>query len=278
MQRDTSLDATQLSYLKIISSSGEHLLDLIDDVLDMAKIEAGRITLNEHPFDLHYLLNSLEEMLNFKAKAKNLQLLFTSNPEVPQYIQTDEAKLRQVLINLLSNAIKFTPSGSVTLQVKTQSACRDKGNPQSLCLRFEVADTGPGIAAQELDSLFAPFVQTEVGRQYQSGTGLGLAISRKFVQLLGGDINVSTALGQGSIFRFSIPVSSAQITEVLPKQIKRRVIALAPNQPQYRILVAEDKWESRKLLRKLLEPLGFEVREAQNGQEAVAIWESWLPT
>jgi PAS domain S-box-containing protein len=270
MGRDSSLTPKQLSHLKIVNNSGEHLLQLINDVLDMAKIEAGRIALNETSLDLDRLLETLADMFQLKADAKGLQLIFNREPTVPQCITVDESKLRQVLINLLSNAIKFTAEGSVLLQVSV-------GQSEDLDARliFTVTDTGSGISETELDQIFEAFVQTESGRRSQTGTGLGLPISRKFVQLMGGEITVNSQLGQGTILRFSIPAQVSTDYQLrLPTQ---PVIGLAPNQPPYRILLVEDLWESRQLLVELLQPLGFEIKEAANGLEAIALWESWQP-
>jgi PAS domain S-box-containing protein len=290
MDRDTTLSPDNQEYLRIISRSGEHLLELINNILEMSKIEAGQIALNEHSFDLFRLLANLEEMLQLKAKSKGLQLIFDTAANVPQYIRADESKLRQVLINLLSNAIKFTQEGGVTLRVgleqdpelpearfQSPSAGVVKNSTPRHCLQFEVEDTGSGIAAEELDTLFAPFGQTESGRQSQEGTGLGLPIGRKFVQLMGGDISVDSTLGRGSIFRFEIRLHPTEQVQTVVNSAYRGVIGLEENQPTYRILVADDRPESRLLLVKLMDSLGFEVQEAKNGQEAVVMWESWQP-
>jgi urea ABC transporter urea binding protein len=289
LTRDTSLNQEQLEQLEIINRSGEHLLTLINDVLEMSKIEAGRISLNETSFDLYRLLDSLEEMLQLKAESKGLQLVFDCAPDVPQYVQADEGKLRQILINLLGNAIKFTQEGGVTLRVRMAKGELGRENweenhltpnsllPSPYSLFFEVEDTGFGIAPQELDTLFEPFVQSESGRKSQEGTGLGLPISQQFVRLMGGDITVSSILGQGTVFRFDVPIRLAEAADVQMRQAKQRVIGLEPGQPMYRILIVEDRWENRQLLVKLLSPLGFEVREAANGQEGVALWKSWEP-
>ncbi|MEG4105668.1 AAA family ATPase [Microcoleus sp. S13_C5] len=276
--RDSSLSHIQQEHIGIISRSGEHLLTLINDVLEMSKIEAGQITLNPTSFDLYYLLTSLEEMLKLKADSKGLALSLHINPNIPQYVKTDESKLRQVLINLLGNAIKFTTKGSVTLRVAAISATQKSATDNELrTITFEVEDTGHGIAPTEVDSLFEAFVQTDAGRKSQEGTGLGLPISRQFVQLMGGDITVSSTLNRGTIFSFNIQISSPDMAEIQPRQSTKRVIGLEPNQTPYRILVVDDKWESRLLLVNLLEPLGLEVREAVNGEEAIRIWETWKP-
>jgi signal transduction histidine kinase/CheY-like chemotaxis protein len=282
MRRDQSATRSQLENLAIVNRSGEHLLALINDVLDMSKIEAGLIDLNPLSFDLYRLLDTTEEMLEFKAEAKGLQLLFERHPDTPQYIRTDERKLRQVLINLLNNALKFTTEGSVTLKVKSRDASLapweqeiDNNNPYTLV--FEVEDTGAGIAEAELNTLFEAFTQTETGRQSEEGTGLGLSISQKFVQLMGGEIGVSSKLGEGTVFTFNITAEPALSEELQPQEASKKVIALAPNQPSYRILVVDDRWENRQIVLQLLEPIGFEVKEAANGQEAIDIWLEWQP-
>ncbi|WP_410244721.1 PAS domain S-box protein [Arthrospira sp. PCC 8006] len=259
-------------HLEIIGRSGEHLLELINDVLEMSKIEAGRVSLNPTNFNLISLLNSLREMLELPASSKKLTLDFAIDDHIPTYIYADEQKLRQCLTNLLGNAIKFTLQGGVILRVKLGKFNHNLGQ---LC--FEVQDTGPGIDASEMDLLFEPFSQTETGRNSQQGTGLGLSITQKFIGLMGGEIQVSSERGKGTIFRFDIQVSMAEAVTRNSEKSPGRAIALAENQPEYRILVVDDNWTNRKLVVKLLNPLGFHVREAENGQEAIAIWEKWEP-
>ncbi|MBD2464829.1 response regulator [Oscillatoria sp. FACHB-1407] len=294
MLNDAQASTRQKDNLNIISRSGEHLLALINDVLDMSKIEAGRVTLNPTSFDLYYLLETLTEMLELRAKSKGLQLILDLAPGVPQYVKTDENKLRQVLINLLGNAVKFTHDGGVTLRVRQQTpATADsksatipastEGEPpgdetqNAIVLQFEVEDTGTGIAPHEISKLFKPFVQTETGRQSNQGTGLGLTISRHFVQLMGGDITVTSTVGQGSIFQFEIQAQASSSTELTTPKTTRRVVGLAPGQPTYRILVVDDVRDNRLLMTQLIEPFGFEVQEASNGREAIALWERWHP-
>ena len=242
MQRDKSASRSQQESLAVIGRSGEHLLSLINDVLDMSKIEAGHITLNAHSFNLHRLLDTTEEMLEFKADAKSLQLLFERDRNLPLYVRTDEKKLRQVLINLLNNAIKFTDEGGVTLRIKA-----DEKN--KYLLLFEIEDTGAGIAEAELDSLFEAFTQTETGRNSEEGTGLGLPISRKFIQLMGGNIEVDSIVDRGTIFKFQIltePAIAAELENTTRKS--KKVVALKPGQPTYRILVVDDRWENRQIV------------------------------
>ncbi len=284
MGRLSDLPPEQQEHLSIITRSGEHLLTLINQLLDLAKIEAGRTTLNKTAFDLYYLLDDLQNMFRLKADSKGLQLLFNRTPDVPQYICIDEVKLRQVLINLLSNAIKFTKAGIVSLKVKNQkSKVKNKSeqqttnNKQQTIITFEIEDTGSGIAKEELDKLFQPFVQTKTGQQLQEGTGLGLTIARSFVQLMGGEITVSSLVGKGSVFKFDIKLSVVGAADIKSQQPTRRVLALEPNQLSYRILIADDALENRQLLTKLLSPLGFELWEASNGIETIEIWEKYCP-
>ncbi|QMS87765.1 response regulator [Nostoc edaphicum CCNP1411] len=304
MSRDYSLSGEHQENLAIINRAGEHLLNLINDILEMSKIEAGRITLNRSSFDLIHLLKNLEELFHLRAASKNLELQFEYTQDIPKYIETDENKLCQVLINLLGNAIKFTDMGTVILRVKLgagdwglgsreQGAERkeERGNfslsplpptpcPSASCaqsLIFEVQDTGCGITPQEIDLLFEAFEQTEIGKKSQQGTGLGLAISRKYVQLMGGDITVSSMPGIGSTFAFDIQIALTCPREIPTNHIKSRILALASTEKAYRILVVDDSKESRLLLVKILTSLGFEVKEATNGSEAIANWESWQP-
>jgi signal transduction histidine kinase/DNA-binding response OmpR family regulator len=275
MDRETSLTKEQHENIGIINRSGEHLLSLINDVLDLAKIESGKMTLYPSDFDLYSLLNFIEDILALRAEAKDLEFSIEYSDDLPQYINTDDKKLRQVLINLLGNAIKFTNAGSVTLRVSEVKG--ENRETPSHDLLFEIEDTGAGIATEEIDSLFEAFVQTETGKQSQQGTGLGLPISKKFVELMGGEITVSSELGKGSIFKFNIQALVSETGKVQGQEITHRVINLEPNQQEYRILIADDRWENRQLLLKLLQPIGFMVKEASNGQEAVEIWQQWQP-
>lgn len=287
LTRDESLSIQQRENLGIINRSGEHLLALINDVLSMSKIEAGQITLKENSFDLYWLLDSIQEMLQLKAQAKGLKLSFERHLDIPQYVKTDESKLRQVLINLLGNAIKFTHQGCILLRVSpvnnqslslNSNSSQSDLNNQQITIKFEVEDTGQGIANEELNSLFDPFVQTQTGRQSMEGTGLGLPISRQFVRLMGGDIVVSSTFNQGSIFTFDIKITLSSLASLATTSSQmKQVIGLEENQPNYRILVVEDSTVNRLLLVKILRPLGFEIQEAANGEEAIATWQAWQP-
>lgn len=318
LRREFAGSADQQTYLNIISHSGEHLLNLINNVLDMSKLEAGHTTVVQDSFDLHQVLLQLEEMFGLRADTKLLQLSVSHAPAVPRYIRTDEKKLRQILINLLSNAIKFTQVGNVTLHAEVfpeggvEEAARDDeaadetpvdgtqveapavdesapgsiaapsataapGSPPSMRLRFTVSDTGPGIAAADLDSISEPFVQTALGHQASQGTGLGLAISRQFARVLGGDLTVRSRLGQGATFVLEVPVEPVEVAALPYIVPARRVVGVAADQPRYRVLVVDDRWENRQLILRLLEPLGFELQDAENGLTAIAHWQSWRP-
>lgn len=275
MTRNPQILKEERENLDIIHHSGEHLLMLINNVLDLSKIEAGRIPINESSIDLFRLLDELKEMFAVKAAPKQLDLLFEYAEDAPQYVRLDAGKLRQVLINLLNNAVKFTEEGGVTVGVKAEiEGQRAEGERQ---LQFSISDTGPGIAPEEMALLFEAFVQTQSGRNAQEGTGLGLAISQKFVQLLGGTIAVESELQRGTTFTFTIPVALANANDVVSSSITQRVIALQPDQPRYRILVVDDNPHNRRLLVKLLTPLGFDVREAENGQDGIRLWKEFDP-
>jgi PAS domain S-box-containing protein len=293
MSHDLSLTPGQLEDLQTIRRSGDYLLSLINDVLDLSKIEAGHCTLEESGFDLISLLHTLRTMMTERSQAKQLQLTFDIAPEVPQFVMADEQKLRQILLNLLSNAIKFTKQGSVTLQVTSwESTEKNCVIPHSLqsddalkrlistpacTLQFKVTDTGVGIAETEQASIFDAFTQAEAGRKSVSGTGLGLTISRKLLELMNGNISVESTLGIGSTFTVTVPVCLTSGVDGQAEQPERTIIGLVPGQPHRRILVVDDQLENRKLMVRLLTHLGLEVAEATNGQEAIDLWQRWQP-
>ncbi|MEM7347111.1 MAG: ATP-binding protein, partial [Chloroflexota bacterium] len=271
MQQDQQATPEQLDNLKIINASGSHLLALINDVLEMSKIEAGRIELNEYTFNLHQMLDNLHDMFRLRGEEKGITLTCDYS-NVPSYIYADEGKLRQVLINLLGNAIKFTEKGYINISVSL-----NKANTQTNSLHFEVMDSGSGIDKEELETLFEPFTQSRLKPIAQEGTGLGLAITQQFIDLMEGQINVDSTIGEGTSFSFDIPCKLAPAEEIGQMTQNKVAIGLAPNQDNYRILVAEDKFENRKLLVEFLTQLGFSVQEAANGQEAIDIWQVWHP-
>ncbi len=274
MQRQPSLPSSQLDYLGAINRSSEHLLSLINDVLQLSKIEAGHITLEHVTFDFHALLDDLKSMIRVRTDAGGLQFRMTGAGNAPRYVTADENKLRQVLVNLLDNAVKFTEHGGITLAVAAAADGPHPKNGKGL-LRFEIRDTGVGIAENELDKLFQQFEQTASGRG--SGTGLGLAISREYVRLMGGKITVTSQKGKGSTFGFEIQFEKGRAEDLTRQAPRGRVTGLAPGPGDWRILVAEDQTESRNLLVTLLQSVGFKVKAAVNGKETVEIFDRWRP-
>ncbi|NGZ07490.1 MAG: response regulator [Magnetococcales bacterium] len=275
MRKDPALSARQRDDLDIISRSGEHLLNLINNVLDISKIDAGHMVLEKSHFDLDKLLIELKSMLSVKFLEKGLYFTLDNPQDLSRMVVTDLGKLRQVLINLIGNAVKFTGQGGVRLRVRGVGTLPSG----ALRLRFEVEDSGPGIAAAERERIFQPFEQVGDQRTQEAGTGLGLAISKQFVELMGGEIGVTEAAGgQGALFYFEIPVElSDGDAAAIPALEEKAVIGLVAGQPRYRLLIVEDQPENRLLLRRMLEPLGFLMREAVNGQEAVDLSRSWQP-
>lgn len=274
----SNLEQEQKENLGIIIRSGEYLLALINDVLEMAKIEVGRTVLNEQDIDLIQMLEDLRQMFCLKAEKKGVALVVEYSSNLPHYIHSDGMKLRQILINLLNNALKFTQKGSVRLSVNLQSAqgMDEKESLQSgqaIHLSFEVADTGIGIGRKEKDIIFEAFKQA---KSHLEGTGLGLPISRHFVRLMGGELTLDSEEGRGSSFLFSIKTKVAEIVSHYVGPHKR-AIGLEPGEPQRRLLIVDDIWDNRKLLEKTLKPMNFNIREAANGREAVEIWKQFKP-
>ncbi len=283
MLYDDELNEQHQTDLQTICNSGNHLLTMINDILEMSKLEAGSVLLREKECSLYEIVDTAKDMLYLKAQEKVLSFDVRIQPDVPSYIYTDEGKLRQILINLIGNAIKFTDSGHVLVRVDVRNLPENiqemAGEISEIprCLCFEVEDTGAGISEAEISTLFQPFVQTDSGKRSQEGTGLGLSISYNYVRLMGGQMSVISNLGKGSTFRFYIPVKSLDLFGVDSQaQSPRRVIGLESDQV-YRILIAEDIRLNRQLLTRILSPLGFEIREVSNGEEAIATWQDWTP-
>ena len=280
--REKSLTPRQHENIATIHRSGEALLGLINSILDLSKIEAGRMAVNEQTFSLQDLLVNLQDLFQLRASEKGLQLEFEVC-DLPGQIVADEAKLRQVLTNLIGNALKFTHQGRVLICIRQATADeifklkRKNEFPGHLFLHFSVEDTGVGIADEELEQIFEPFTQTSSGRLLQQGTGLGLAISRQFVNLMGGEISISSTPGEGSNFSFIVPTKPAQSDEAVIEKKSTRIIGLAEGQPSYRLLVVDDIPEARVWMTQWLQQLGFEVREANNGQQAVNMNREWQP-
>lgn len=265
MRTDPTLSDNHKENLDIINRSGAHLLGLINDVLEISRIEAGQVTRKTTDFDLWMSLETIREMMRSRANAKGLLFILERDPALPRYVRADERKLKQVILNLAGNAVKFTESGSVTLRASIAG--------QSHTLRFEVEDTGPGIEPEMISALFEPFVQ---GGHSKEGAGLGLFISQRLVEVMGGRITVRSERGKGSLFSFDIQCESAESPENV-EDTTRHVVSLAGGRPPPHVLVAEDTLESRLLVVRLLQSVGFEVIEARNGVEAVRLFEERQP-
>ena len=273
LQSSPALTPTDRENLEVIHRSGRSLLALINDVLEMSKIEAGRVEVSRGPLDVHALLDDLEAMFRLPAKAKGLDCEIVKAPDLPRRVVSDQGKLRQILINLLSNAVKFTDSGGVVLRAWVSG--REGGAVRIAC---EVEDSGVGIAPEELGQLFDPFRQTASGIE-KGGTGLGLAISRRHARLMGGDISlVGGGPGHGCVFRLDLPVEEAAADET-DDDVKthRRVLGLRPGQGDISLLIVDDKPDNRRYLTQLLRPLGFSLSEAADGREAIARWREASP-
>lgn len=273
LAKDPAATPDQQRKLDIINRSGGHLLAMINDVLDISKIEAGAVELEPGPFDLLALLDDLGQMFELRAEQAGLCFRLEIAPDLARSVDTDAGKLREVLINLLGNAIKFTPFGEVVLRAGTKPLSAD---PERLLLCIEVQDSGPGISSDEQQHIFDAFAQ--VGHTGDiKGTGLGLTITRSFVELMGGVIEVESELDRGTCFRVELPVAMV-VNNALPQATEHRsVVGLESNEPAWRVLVVEDNPENRLLLHHYLVPAGFEVAEAENGAEAVALFEQWHP-
>ncbi len=273
MHRDEVTSFSQRQILNIINRSGMHLLCMINDVLDISKIEAGHLELEAHAFDLIKLLEDIGDMIGLRARNKQLSFKLEITPELSRYIKADSGKLRQILINLLGNAVKFTSQGSVTLRAYTcPTVIANK-----VKLSIEIIDSGIGIPADKQPQLFKPFVQLARKNMEVEGTGLGLAISKSLVDLMNGQISVTSVPDAGSTFKIELPVALAKAEDISVAETPLPVKGLAPDQPQWRLLVADDNADNRLLLTKMLTDVGFEVREAKNGLEALQVFEDWLP-
>ncbi|MAS93851.1 MAG: hypothetical protein CMO55_11720 [Verrucomicrobiales bacterium] len=289
LNEDSTLNPKQRETINIINNSGEHLLDVINEILDLSKIEAGKMEKNEETFELVPLLQSVYEMLSMKASEKRIGFNFSAQGNLPGEVVTDRSKIRQILINLLGNAIKFTAMGSVNLQVKavpiSEPEDRDGRVRRQTRLLFEVRDSGKGIAEEEVGKLFERYSQTESGRRSSEGTGLGLPIARNFIQLLGGDIEVTSVLGEGTTFTFHIeceelaPAAKAATdnTPVLDESTANRITGFSSSIDDLRVLLAEDNPVNRLLLKKILGKAGFNLAEAVDGQDAIDKWNEWQP-
>lgn len=264
LQSEPAMPPKCVQYLSTINRSGAHLLSLINDVLDIAKIESKKMTLLLTTFQLPELLADIEKLLRVRAEGKNLKLDFIGMETLPRFVIGDPTKLRIVLINLIANAIKYTEQGGICVAFSSNNTGNDEFH-----LTVSVDDTGIGIAESEQGQLFQFFSQTESGRRSQSGTGLGLAISQEYVGMMGGKIHLSSQLGKGSRFFFTIILQEVSEAESAAHQPARRVIGIKQNASVPRILVAEDTADSRELLVEMLKSARFDVHAVCNGKAAV---------
>ncbi len=288
VQEDESLTPRQRELIEIVNSSGDHLLDVINDILDLSKIEAGKIEKVDETFELTPLLKSVYDMLSMKADAKNIGFEFSALSPLPDRVFTDRSKVRQTLLNLMGNAIKFTDKGAVTLSVSAvvigEPFEAEDGSRRKLRLSFQIQDTGKGISKEDLPKLFEKYGQTESGLRSSEGTGLGLPIARSFIQLMGGDIDVQSEYGKGTTFYFYIECDEVAPDTVddngsssLSEDQAQKVNGLAAHHDPVKILIAEDMPNNRLLLKKILGKAGFEMCEAHNGKEAVEKCAEWQP-
>ena len=268
MSRDPGIPERARENLGIIMRSGEHLLTLINDILDLSKIDAGRVEVDRRDVDLGELIRDIVNMMRGRAEVKGLRLVLDQSSEFPRFVNTDPGKIRQILVNLVGNAIKFTHAGQVSIRLATETT------PDGHSLVAEVRDTGIGIGRGDLDRIFHPFEQ--IGNRMTEGTGLGLTITRQYVQMLGGRISVDSELGKGSCFRFTIPLGNLNAASQAPS-VRHQPVGIGSPTADLRILIVEDQPENRLLLRCFLEPLGFQIRDAVNGQEAIGIFQEWRP-
>jgi signal transduction histidine kinase/CheY-like chemotaxis protein len=275
LTRDSGLDKSQQERLDIINRSGEHLLGMIDDILSLSKIEAGRVELKQDPFDVMQMLQDVGQMMMSRAEGKGLRFTLDLDPALPPYVQGDVGKLRQVLVNLLGNAVKFTETGDVWLRARSQPTAND---PDIVMLQFEVQDSGPGIPQNRLDEVFESFVQFDHTQNMEGGTGLGLTISKTLVDMMNGEIKIESEPGQGSLFKVKIPLQMVEAGTAIPSKAPiTKIIGLQADQPEWRFLVVDDNFENRVLLTTMLSQIGCIVREAQNGEETIAIFQEWHP-
>lgn len=273
LQREESIQPDQRKKLDTIVRSGEHLLHLINNILDLSKIEAGRIAVHESAFDLHCLLEDIDLMFRIRVESKQLFLRMERDESIPRYINADDGKLRQILINLIGNAVKFTEKGGITVRAASTGKSGSKTK-----LKIEIEDTGPGIGPDEMKHLFQSFQQTHAGRKTGEGTGLGLVISRQFARLMGGDITAESCPGKGAKFILTVPIVAEDEQSVIIEQTERRAIKqLAPGAPSIKVLIVDDVEANRDLLSETFNRVGFETRTADNGQEALDVYDNWKP-
>ena len=271
MKRDQLLTDTQKEYNKSIIRAGEHLLSLINDILELSKMEAGRLELNPTNVDLYSILEDIQMIFKEPVQSKHLQFIFETATDLPQYVIVDDNKLRRIFINLIGNAIKFTDEGGIAVRARVDKIDENKSR-----LIVDIQDSGHGIPENELGKLFQHFVQTSTGISRNSGSGLGLALSRELAILMGGDISLKSEVGKGSVFTFNVEIQMGKAGDV-QNITRKRVLCIDNGENVYRILVVDDKEENLQVVVNLLNMVGFETLEAVNGEDAIAKFEAWDP-
>lgn len=282
LEKNLLLDRIARDSLRQIRSATEYLLATLDDIAEIVRLEEHQIPVQRSSFSLRRFLESIESIPRSGVLDKGLQLIFYLPEEAPAIIDTDERKLRQILLAVLDNAVKFTEKGRIVVRVgiadRSWLADEESERPESgeYSLLFEVEDTGIGIAPEKLQRIFDP--REAIANDTERGIGLKLAIARRLARLMGGDIGIESVPDRGTLVKISVPVTEAR--EETWEGILRgagSIVGLVPDQPEYRILVADDRADNRDILVKFLAPLGFQVKEARNGQETIAIWSTWRP-
>jgi len=271
INRDKNLSDVHKEYVSSIIHAGEHLLGLINDILELSKIEAGRTKLSPSNVDLYALCDELHMIFRERMQSKNLQFIYEKAPDLPRFVFVDESKLRQIFINLIGNALKFTDEGGIAVRTRVQ-----KNELGTDILVSEIQDSGSGIPENEIGMLFKHFEQTSSGINKGSGTGLGLALSRELATLMGGDITVSSELGKGSVFTFRVEIKEGN-PAIIEKNEPKGVVGIVQGVTPYRILVVDDQKDNLKVASTLLNLVGYETKEAFNGKDAIAKFEDWNP-
>ncbi len=271
LERSPTINKSDVDGIKIIHQCGSHLLTLINDVLDLSKIEAGKLELHINDFHLYSFLTGVVEICRIRAEQKGISFISDINSQLPTAVKTDEKRLRQVLINLLGNAIKFTDVGSVTFraqEVKVKGNHGKKNLPEIVTIRFEIEDTGVGMSPEQLSKIFQPFEQVGDSNKKAEGTGLGLAITNKIATLMGSEIKVESTLEVGSKFWFDVDLEiSADWIDKQSQSTNRKILGIKDKKPT--ILIVDDKWENVAVTSTILQEIGFVCLEAKNGQEGL---------
>ncbi|MCL5261268.1 MAG: response regulator, partial [Gammaproteobacteria bacterium] len=274
--RDPNLTASQIESIETINRSGDHLLALINDVLEMSKIEAGKITANNENFDFYIMLSDIERMFLPRAEEKSLSFVVEKAQDLPHYLYNDSLKIRQVIINIIGNALKFTEHGGINVKVVYDKICQEN---KKVKISITITDTGIGIPTTEFENIFNAFEKTQTSLTKGRGTGLGLTISRRYAHLLNGDITVASEVGKGSTFVFTFTSEIASATDTQPQNTYSAsgAIGISPEYQPPKIMIVDDVESNRVVLKAFLQKLGFKIKEADSGKEAIRIFAEWRP-